>query len=142
MNTVNEVEAIKNILKVDRTLLQEKMFGYEGTDVYNAVPISRTKRCYTYTGTEKSGYFFPLHVVSEAGHKMLLFSLVKAGVNVNDLDYRGETAEQRANGEALYAFYELQGLRNEVSSLILSKKCFFYRKIDNRSKLLHLKLGI
>ena len=98
------------------------MFGYEGTDVYNAVPISTTKRCYTYTGTEKSGYFYPLHVVAEAGHKMLLLSVLKAGVNIDNVDYRGETAEERANGDAVFAFYELQGFRKEVqySNIIIS----------------------
>ena len=111
----NKVDAIKNILQIDKGLLTQKMYGYEGTDVYERIPNSRTKRCYTYTGDEKSGgYFYPIHVAAEYGHKMLVFSIIKAGASVTEADYKGETAEQRANGEAIHAFYELNGLRKEA----------------------------
>jgi hypothetical protein len=74
-----EIHAIKNILQVNRSLIRQKMHGYDGTDVYGVIPNSKTKRCYTYTGVEKDGYFYPLHVAAEAGHKMLTLMLVKAG---------------------------------------------------------------
>lgn len=82
------------------------MFGYEGTDVFeviknvsylndivsitsNAYPMqSKTKRCYTYTGQEKDGFFYPLHVATESGHKNLTILLVKAGAEITLCDYR------------------------------------------------------
>lgn len=49
---------------------------------------SKTKRCYTYTGKEADGYFYPLHVATEAGHKTLTVQLVKAGADKELRDYR------------------------------------------------------
>jgi hypothetical protein len=37
---------------------------------------------------EKDGFFFPLHVATEAGHKKLTMLLVKAGADVSAVDYR------------------------------------------------------
>ena len=61
-----EVHAIKNILKFNQLLLNEKLFGFEGADVYGINPTSKTRRCYTYTGIEKDGYFYPLHIAAES----------------------------------------------------------------------------
>ncbi len=49
---------------------------------------SKTKRCYTYTGQEKDGHFYPLHVATESGRKNLAILLVKAGADVSLTDYR------------------------------------------------------
>lgn len=49
---------------------------------------SKTKKCYIYTGIEKDGFFYPLHVAAEAGHKELVLMLVKAGAEVNLTDDR------------------------------------------------------
>lgn len=49
---------------------------------------SKTKRCYSYTGQEKDGFFYPLHVAAEMGHKNLTILLVKAGADVHAVDYR------------------------------------------------------
>jgi hypothetical protein len=49
---------------------------------------SKTKRCYFYTGQEKDGYFYPLHVATEAGHKNLTILLVRAGADPTAKDYR------------------------------------------------------
>lgn len=49
---------------------------------------SKTKRCYFYTGQEKDGFFYPLHVATEAGHKNLTILLVRAGADVTAQDYR------------------------------------------------------
>mmetsp|Transcript_3291 Transcript_3291/g.5126 ORF Transcript_3291/g.5126 Transcript_3291/m.5126 type:complete len:745 (+) Transcript_3291:67-2301(+) len=107
----NDIPTIRNVLQVNRSLLNQKMFGFEGHDIYGIIPNSKNKRCYSYTGIEKDGYFYPLHVASEMGHKSLIILLVQAGADQSVTDYRGETAEQKANGEGLHAFYELRGLR-------------------------------
>lgn len=52
---------------------------------------SKTKRCYFYTGQEKDGFFYPLHVATEAGHKNLAILLVRAGADVTAQDYRYDT---------------------------------------------------
>mmetsp|Transcript_2478 Transcript_2478/g.2439 ORF Transcript_2478/g.2439 Transcript_2478/m.2439 type:complete len:381 (-) Transcript_2478:1174-2316(-) len=106
-----DIPAIRNILQVNRSLLLDKIFGFEGHDIYGIIPNSKTKRCYTFTGNEKDGYFYPLHVAAEMGHKALIILLVQAGADQTATDYRGETAEQKVNGEGLHAFYELRGLR-------------------------------
>ena len=49
---------------------------------------SKNKKCYIYTGVEKDGFFYPLHVAAEAGHKELVLMLVKAGAAVNMTDDR------------------------------------------------------
>ena len=57
---------------------------------------SKTKRCYTYTGLEKDGYFYPLHVAAEAGHKTLTVLLVRAGADTLSIDYRCAAAAAAA----------------------------------------------
>ena len=52
-------------------------------------PASKTNRCYTYTGLEKDGFFYPLHVASESANKLLVLMLAKAGADSSNTDYRG-----------------------------------------------------
>eukprot|EP00981_Chlorochromonas_danica_P003332 scaffold644_cov168-Ochromonas_danica.AAC.24 len=106
----SDLHIIRNILQANRSLLNAKMFGYEGSDVYE----SKTKKCYTYSGMEKDGFFYPLHVATEAGHKHLTILLIKAGADMTLTDYKGSTAEEKSNGQALHAFYELRGLKFEA----------------------------
>ena len=106
----SNLTAIRNIVSLNRSLVTAKLFGYEGSDVYETIKNSKTKRCYNFTGNERDGFFYALHVAAEAGHKNLTMLLVKAGAEPAMLDYRGETAEQKCNGEAQHAFYELRGL--------------------------------
>lgn len=90
----------------------------------NTSPIalqSRTKRCYSYTGNEKDGFFYPLHVAAESGHKNLSILLVRAGADEQALDYRGSTAEEKCNGAAKYAFFELRGLKYESTERYVGK---------------------
>eukprot|EP00601_Ochromonadales_sp_CCMP2298_P009776 CAMPEP_0173269114 /NCGR_PEP_ID=MMETSP1142-20121109/30703_1 /TAXON_ID=483371 /ORGANISM="non described non described, Strain CCMP2298" /LENGTH=873 /DNA_ID=CAMNT_0014205433 /DNA_START=275 /DNA_END=2895 /DNA_ORIENTATION=- len=110
-----EINAIRSILQVNRDLLHSKMYGYEGSDVFEAIKDSKTKRCYFHTGLEKDGFFYPLHVAAEAGHKSLTILLVRAGADVNLPDYRGCVAEERCTGDAYHAFFELQGLKFEAA---------------------------
>jgi len=112
---VSDLSAIRTILQVDRGLIQGKMFGYEGSDVFEVIKDSKTKRCYTYTGQEKDGYFYALHVAAEAGHKNLTLLFAKAGADIDAVDYRGSKAEEKCNGNAKFAFYELNGLKFESS---------------------------
>jgi hypothetical protein len=94
-----EIDAIKNILNFSLSLLNDKLFGFEGADVYNMYPTSKTKRCYTYTGLEKDGFFYALHVAAQAGNKRLVLMLAKAGADTSIEDYRGKVAEELSNGE-------------------------------------------
>ena len=105
-----EVLAVKNILQFSRTLLNEQLFGFEGAyiysaysfqllvkcsihcagaDVYNINLNSKSKRCYTYTGIKKDGFFYPIHISAESGNKLLTHMLAKAGADISVLDYRG-----------------------------------------------------
>ena len=63
---------------------------------------------------EKDGFFYPLHVAAEMGHKKLIILLAQAGADQTREDYRDDTAEQKCNGLAVQAFYELRGLRFEA----------------------------
>eukprot|EP01038_Epipyxis_sp_PR26KG_P015838 gene15838-21459_t len=110
-----DLKAIRNILQVDRSLLTDKMMGYECADVHEVIKNSKNKRCYAYTGLERDGFFYPLHVAAEAGHKLLVILLVKAGADVNAVDSRNNTAEDKCNGQALHGFYELKGYKFESS---------------------------
>lgn len=109
----NDKETVENILSVKKFYLNQNMYGFEGADVYNAIPISTSRRCYTHTGSSKDGFFTPLHVAAEAGHKDLIIYLIRAGADLEVVDYRGYTAEQRCNGEAINGFYESRGLKFE-----------------------------
>jgi len=117
LRTAN-ISAIRNILRMDKNLLRVKLYGYEGADVYQYLKEFKVKRCYTYTGSDKDGYFYPLHVAAEYGHKELVHLIVQSTSSIgasaiSDVDYRGDTPEQKANGKAKEAFYELHGLKLE-----------------------------
>jgi hypothetical protein len=86
------------------------MYGFEGSDVYEIIADNKSRRCYNYTGNERDGFFYPLHVATESGLKTLTILLVKAGAEILMKDYKGDTAEDKCNGEAKNAFYEFQGI--------------------------------
>jgi hypothetical protein len=77
---------------------------------------SKSGRCYTYTGLEKDGYFYPIHVAAENGHKELLHQMIKIGCDINVKDYRGDTAESKCTGDSIHAFYEHRGLRYQSTT--------------------------
>mmetsp|Transcript_24049 Transcript_24049/g.40884 ORF Transcript_24049/g.40884 Transcript_24049/m.40884 type:complete len:669 (-) Transcript_24049:93-2099(-) len=108
-----DISAARNIVSQDPALLNSRMYGFEGHDVYGVVPDNKSGRCYTYTGEEKDGYFYPLHVAAEMGHKKLVILLVQAGADQTSTDYRDDIAENKCNGNAVHAFYELRGLKFE-----------------------------
>lgn len=41
-STACDMQAIRNILSVNRTLVNAKMYGYEGTDVFEVIKNVRT----------------------------------------------------------------------------------------------------
>lgn len=110
----SNLTAIRNLLQSNRNLVNSKMYGFEGSDVYEIISDNKSKRCYNYTGNERDGFFYPLHVATEAGLKNLTVLLIKAGADVLMKDYKGDIAEDKCNGEAKHAFYELQGLKFEA----------------------------
>jgi hypothetical protein len=114
VTVAGDIPAVRNLVSSDPSLLNQKMFGFEGHDVYGTVPESKSGRCYSYTGVEKDGFFFPLHVAAEMGHKKLVILLVQAGADQTRPDYRDELPEAKCNGTAAHAFYELRGLRFEA----------------------------
>ena len=90
-----DIDAIKNLLRYNRDLLNVQLYGFEGADVYGRFPNSKTGRCYTYTGVEEKDnnkgqkdYFYPLHVAAEVSNKNLCLMMAKAGANV-DAKVRG-----------------------------------------------------
>lgn len=134
-----ELNAIRNVLQVNRSLVQSKMYGYEGSDVFEIIKNvsrlihfqtamqcnqsysspntqSKSKRCYFYTGQEKDGFFYPLHVATEAGHKNLTILLVRAGADVSAPDYR-YIVRHIANFEDLVVIWTF---------LVCSTKMFFF----------------
>lgn len=106
--------AFRNLVQHNRSLVTEKMYGFEGADVYEVIKNSKTHRCYTLTGLEKDGFFYPIHVAAEAGRKVLVLLLIKLGADPEIVDYRGDKPESKCNGDALGAFYELRGLHIEA----------------------------
>ena len=58
------LENTRAVLGVDGNLAHQLMHGYEGSDVYAEIQ-GGNGRCYTYTGQEKDGFFYPLHVAAE-----------------------------------------------------------------------------
>lgn len=105
------VEAtVSSLLDDEPSLVTREIGAYEGHDVYGAVPIASNKRCYTFTGDEKDGYTYALHVAAESGHKQLVKKLVNTfGADRDSEDYRGRTASVVANAAAKEAFLELSG---------------------------------
>ena len=73
------IPLVRNVFLADRTLINCELHGFEGADIYNSIPDSRTTRCYTYTGVAKDGFFSPLHVAAERGDKYIIMLMVRAG---------------------------------------------------------------
>jgi len=70
------VSIVKNILTQNKSLVNSKIYGYEGADIY-ATSESITNRCYTYTGRETDGYFYPLHITASLGSKIICSNIIK-----------------------------------------------------------------
>ena len=109
-----DLQAIQNIMTVDNSVLAKELNGYEGTDLYDAFK-SEDKKCYSWTGHPKDGYFYPLHVAAEAGNKEVCLHLLNGGASLETEDYIGRVPEQKANRDAKFAFYEHRGLKYEAS---------------------------
>ena len=109
-------ENARAVLSLDGKLASQMMHGYEGSDIYADI-IGGNGRCYTYTGQEKDGFFYPLHVAAEAGSKECVQLLIKDfDVNCDLLDYREITAEAKcAPGQpSRHAFFEMRGMFFEM----------------------------
>jgi len=65
---------------------------------------------YTFTGNNKDGYFYPLHLAAEQGNKAIVKILLNNSVDTQILDYKGESAESKCNLDSINAFYEHEGL--------------------------------
>lgn len=114
---VSDLAAIKNIFKTNKKLVNAKMWGYGGADIKGVIKQTnknRPNRCYFYTGQERDGYFYPMHVAAEAGHKKLTILLQRAGADMTAVDYTGALPEDKATGGAQHAFYELKGFKFEA----------------------------
>ena len=109
-----DLQAIQNIMTVDNSVLAMELNGYEGTDLYDTFK-SEDKKCYSWTGHPKDGYFYPLHVAAEAGNKEVCLHLLNGGASLETEDYIGRVPEQKANRDAKFAFYEHRGLKYEAS---------------------------
>ena len=44
INAACELNAIRNVLQVNRALVQSKMYGYEGSDVFDIIKVKVTKQ--------------------------------------------------------------------------------------------------
>ena len=95
-------------------MVNNKLYGYEGADIY-ATAESISNRCYTYTGRETDGFFYPLHVAASLGSKTIVQILLKFGANPSYYDYKDCLPESKCNGTAIHAFYESKGLKFEAS---------------------------
>jgi hypothetical protein len=109
-----DVKAIKNMLAYEETLVNGKMFGYEGRDVYGIIN-AENDRCYTWSGKATDGFFYPLHIAAESNKKEVVLVLLEFGADSTIPDYRGLTAEEKSNKETLKAFYENRGLKFEAT---------------------------
>ena len=105
--------ALENILTVDPSYATQELHGYEGSDLYDVVK-SEDKKCYTFTGQIKDGFFYPLHVAAEGGFKETCLLLFKYGAKHDIPDSTGRTPEQKVNRDAKWAFYEHRGLKFEA----------------------------
>ena len=103
------VTAIGAILKFNDKLLTARMPGHLQMDMVT------DHKSYSFKVTDKDKdkdkeYFYPLHVAAGAGQKDVcahLLALLLPSRLHEELDYLGETAEWRAQGEALHVFYEM-----------------------------------
>lgn len=105
------VEQMQLMIQSDPSIVNAKLYCYEGHDVYGTLTKFGSKRCYTFTGSDKDGFTYPMHVAAESGHKEMVLFLQKRGADTDLEDYRHETAEKKANGRAKDAFLELKGLK-------------------------------
>ena len=108
----SNLSSLRNILLHYKYIVNQKLYGFEGADTYGLLHTA-SNRCYTYTGEEKDGFFYPLHVAAEAGVKAVVDFLLVSGADASNEDYRGKQPEEKANGEAILAFYENRGLKYE-----------------------------
>lgn len=109
-----ETEALGAMIQADPAVANLAISCYEGHDVYGTMKRFNGVRCYTFTGVEKDGFTFPLHVAAESGHKDLVHFLVEKGADIDAEDYRGQIPEEKANGSAKDAFLELRGFTFEA----------------------------
>ena len=58
------------MVQSDPSIVNAKLYCYEGHDVYGTLAKFGSKRCYTFTGSDKDGFTYPLHVAAESGHKV------------------------------------------------------------------------
>lgn len=107
------VNALQNILSVDPSYATQEIHGYEGSDLYDVVK-SDDKKCYTFTGQIKDGFFYPLHAAAEGGYKETCLLLFEYGAKHDIPDSGGRTPVQKVNREAKWAFYEHRGLKFEA----------------------------
>jgi hypothetical protein len=108
------VQGVRQLLMAKPALLSEQLFGFEGADTKGVVNTD-SNRAYTYTGQRKDGFFSPLHVAAEGGSKLLTMLLLQAGADAHALDYRGHSAQEVASGQAVHAFYEMNGMIHDAS---------------------------
>ena len=49
-SVAGDITVVRNIVSRSPALLNERMYGFEGHDVYGTVPDNKSGRCYTHTG--------------------------------------------------------------------------------------------
>lgn len=103
------VDGLRNLLTVSPHIISEPLYGFEGADTKGVINAA-SNRVYTFTGHKRDGYFTPLHVAAEGGNKLMTMLLLQAGADKDALDYRGHTAQDIANGQAVHAFFEMAGM--------------------------------
>lgn len=111
---VGDIANLEELVKSNPSAVNMMLFVHESHDLTGTIKNNPSKRCYTWTGLEKDGYTHLVHVASEAGHKEVVLMLVENGAELDREDYRAQIAEEKANGRAKEAFYELKGLRFEA----------------------------
>ena len=69
-------------------IIHQQIYGYEGADVYNINKNAKNGRVYTFTGNDKDGYFYPLHLAAEQGNTAMVQILLDNSVDAQVLDYK------------------------------------------------------
>ncbi len=95
-------------------IIHQQIYGYEGADVYSINKNAKNGRVYTFTGNNKDGYFYPLHLAAEQGNKAMVQILLDSSADAKVLDYKGENAESKCNLDSINAFYAHEGLVYEA----------------------------